>query len=60
MIRTNIHLTEKQLEALRKLSEDTGLTVAEHIRRTIDEYLERKRKANEDEHPEEILEEVDH
>ena len=42
MIRTNIHLTEKQLEALRKLSEDTGLTVAEHIRRAIDEYLETK------------------
>jgi hypothetical protein len=39
MIRVNYHLTTKQLELSRKLSKDTGLTVAELIRRAVDEYL---------------------
>ena len=39
MKRTNVHLTEQQLEALSNLLELTGLPVAEHIRRAIDEYL---------------------
>jgi predicted DNA-binding protein len=41
MIRVNIHLTEKQRETLRNLARATGLSVAEHIRRAIDEYLRR-------------------
>jgi predicted DNA-binding protein len=36
--RVNYHLTEQQIERLRKMSEQTGLTVAELIRRAIDAY----------------------
>ena len=39
MIIRNIHLTKLQLERLKKLSKDEGLTIAELIRRAIDEYL---------------------
>jgi hypothetical protein len=42
MIRINTHLTEIQLKILRQLAEKTGLSVAEHIRRAIDEYLKTK------------------
>lgn len=44
MKRTNVHLSKQQLERLNALSDDTGLTVAEHIRRAIDEYLEKRQK----------------
>jgi len=37
------HLTEKQIEGLKKLSKETGLSVAELIRRAIDDYLDKKR-----------------
>ena len=40
MKRVNFYLTEFQLDELRYLSEWTDLTVSEHIRRAIDEYLE--------------------
>jgi predicted DNA-binding protein len=43
MKRINTHLTKQQIEALKKLADKTGLTVAEHIRRAIDEYLEKKK-----------------
>jgi len=43
MIRTNIHLTEGQLKNLRKLAKQTGLSVAELVRRAIDEFLGRKK-----------------
>lgn len=43
MKRTNIFLPEQLLAKLRALSKSTGLSVAEHIRRAIDEYL-RKQK----------------
>lgn len=43
MIRVNIHLTQRQLEKLRKESKDTGLTVAELVRRAVDEALKDKR-----------------
>jgi hypothetical protein len=39
MQRVNFHLTQKQIEALRKHSKDTGLKVAELIRRAIDSFL---------------------
>jgi len=42
MKRVNYHLTQKQIESLKKLSKETGLSVAELIRRAIDEYLEKK------------------
>lgn len=44
MIRVNYHLTSSQIEALHKLSKDTGLAVAELIRRAIDKYLEKQQK----------------
>ena len=39
MKRVNYHLPERQIQALRKLSEQSGLSVAELIRRAIDNYL---------------------
>lgn len=39
MKRTTVHLTEKQLRILDGISKDTGLSVAEHIRRAIDSYI---------------------
>jgi hypothetical protein len=44
MTRVNYHLTKKQLESLRKLSKATGLSVAEIIRRAVDEYMKRQEK----------------
>ncbi|WP_084150459.1 ribbon-helix-helix domain-containing protein [Azohydromonas australica] len=43
MKRTNIHLSEQSREALQALSERTGITVSEHVRRAIDEYLKRNK-----------------
>ena len=40
MKKINSYFTEKQLEDLRKLSAETGLTVAELLRRAVDFYLE--------------------
>jgi predicted DNA-binding protein len=48
MKRTNVHLAEPQLKRLAQLSKKTGLTVAELIRRAIDEYLE---KTQDSKHP---------
>lgn len=41
MIRINIYITKKQKEALEALN---GLSLSEHIRRAIDEYLARLKK----------------
>ena len=38
-MRTIIYLTDKQLAALKKLS---GVSMAEHIRRALDQYLEQQ------------------
>ncbi len=40
MKRVNYHLTEEEIGRLQFLSGKTGLTVAEIIRRAIDEYLD--------------------
>jgi len=42
MKRTHIFLPEPVIAALKALSVKTGLSVAEHIRRAIDEYLKRQ------------------
>lgn len=42
MIRTNVYLTRPEHEALQARSERSGLSVAEIIRRAIDQYLERE------------------
>ncbi|MHB8255337.1 MAG: ribbon-helix-helix protein, CopG family [Acidiferrobacter sp.] len=43
MIRTNIFLPEQFLIKLRALAKATGLTVAEHVRRAIDDYLSKNK-----------------
>lgn len=44
MHRVNIFLPERVISALKALSEKTGLSYAEHIRRAIDAYLKREGK----------------
>ena len=41
MKRTNFHLTDLQIKRLRNIATQTGLTVAELIRRAVDEWLEK-------------------
>jgi len=43
MKRVNIFLTDKQITGLKKLSKKTGLSVAELVRRLIDERLSEKK-----------------
>ena len=43
MKRTHVFLPEPVLAALRALSDKSGLSVAEHIRRAGDEYLKRQK-----------------
>mgnify|MGYP000972074422 CR=1 FL=1 len=50
MKRVNYHLTEKQIEALRRAAEETGLSVAELIRRAIDEWLKQTDMVNSKKH----------
>jgi len=44
MTRVNYHLTKGQVTALKALSRTTGLTVAELIRRAVDQYVLKSRK----------------
>jgi len=46
MRRVNYHLTEKQIESLQRVSRETGLSVAELIRRAIDEWLKQVKGIN--------------
>ena len=46
MKRTNLHLTDLQIKSLRKLSKKTGLTVAELVRRAVDQFLLKKESEN--------------
>lgn len=39
MKRTNLYLTEKQVERLKQRSEQEGLSLAELVRRAIDAFL---------------------
>lgn len=41
MIRTNIYLTDPQMKKFKAISKKTGLSVAEIIRRVLDEWLEK-------------------
>lgn len=45
MHRTNMYFTLPQMEKLSIMSGSTGLSVAELVRRAVDEYLHRNRKA---------------
>jgi len=44
MKRLNFFLPEQVIAALQALSDKTGLTVSEHIRRAIDAYLKKQQK----------------
>ncbi len=37
--RVNHYMADVQIKRLKKLSKKTGLSVSEHIRRAVDEYL---------------------
>lgn len=43
MVKKLISFTEKEVDKLNKLSEETGLGMSEIIRRIIDEYFESKK-----------------
>jgi hypothetical protein len=43
MARTQVQLTEHQIEALQQLSAVTGLSIADLIRQGIDQYLAKQR-----------------
>ena len=45
MKRTNIHLTDDQIKDLKRESKQTGLTVAELVRRAIDRFLRSVKRA---------------
>jgi len=42
-VRTNIYLTENQSKKFKALSKKTGYSMAELIRRALDEWLEKQR-----------------
>jgi len=42
MVRYQVHLTEAQLAELRRIQKETGVPVAEQIRRAIDAHLTKK------------------
>ena len=44
MKRVNYHLTEKEIKQLKALSKKAGLSIAEIIRRAVDEYLQKEIK----------------
>jgi predicted DNA-binding protein len=44
MKRLNFFLPEQVIASLQALSEKTGLTVSEHIRRAIDAYLKKNKQ----------------
>lgn len=48
MKRINVYLTENQIQALRELSDKTGLSVAEHIRRALDAYIQKVKNERDD------------
>ncbi|MGD0626603.1 MAG: ribbon-helix-helix domain-containing protein [Thermodesulfobacteriota bacterium] len=40
----NFYVATAQIKGLKALSKKTGLSVSEHVRRAIDEYLKEQRK----------------
>lgn len=48
MKRKQHHLTDQQIQRLDQLAQNTGLSAAEHVRRAIDEYLERMKRHDRD------------
>ena len=50
-MRTHTILTRRQVEDLKRLSTYSGMTVSEHLRRAVDQYLEAKYVPDEKEPP---------
>lgn len=44
-VRFNVYLSENQMQALDRMASTSQLTMAEHLRRAIDLYIEREVKA---------------
>jgi hypothetical protein len=44
MRRISLYLTAQQVAALKAIRKDTGITVAESIRRAVDEFLARHKE----------------
>ena len=42
--RVGVYLSEIQIKRLKKLTKKTSLSVSEHLRRAVDEYLEKQEK----------------
>jgi hypothetical protein len=55
MIRTQVQLTERQLEALRSASATTGRSVADLIRQGVDQYLSGRSELNREEQVERAI-----
>lgn len=49
MVRTQVQLTETQLEALRRLSASTGKSIADLVRQGVDLYLRSQPRLSRDE-----------
>lgn len=46
--RVHVMLTERQYEKMQKLSEDTGYSISELMRRAVDSYLAATKKKSND------------
>ncbi len=55
MVRTQVQLTEDQLDALRQLSAATGKSIAELIRQGVSQYLAGRRGPNREERVERAI-----
>jgi hypothetical protein len=55
MVRTQIQLTEEQSTNLRHLAEQENISVAELIRRSVDQYLQKRGGFSEEERKKRLL-----
>jgi hypothetical protein len=55
MVRTQIQLTEKQSENLRRLAEIDNVSLAEVIRRSVDNYIEARQDVSREERKRRLL-----
>lgn len=55
MVRTQIQLTEEQSESLRRLAEIDNVSLAEVIRRSVDNYIEARQDVSREERKRRLL-----
>jgi hypothetical protein len=55
MVRTQIQLTEEQSERLRRLAEIDNISLAEVIRRSVDNYIEARQSVSREERKRRLL-----